>query len=378
MRRVAASALLLAALSTSGEAQDVPSAETARRAAGALKGAATALSEARSARDQVSALTATVRAYEEGLAALRDGVRQAVTRERAIRLRFEAKEVEVSRLIGALSAMERSSGPLLLLHPGGPLGTARSGMIVSEITPALQVEAQRLKAELEELEALRQVQEGALRSLEDGLSGAQEARSALGRAISERTLVPDRQPADPEALAALLSSADTLDSFAASVAAVPLAGEDADEFDFRSLRGTVPLPVAGAVLRSFDEADAAGVRRPGIVIATAPLALVTAPAGATVRFVGPLEDYGNVIILEPQGGYLLVLAGLADAYVRDGEIVAAGAPLGLTGGEAPRAAEFLIETQQGGGGERTETLYMELRVGGAPVDPGQWFAFGRG
>jgi septal ring factor EnvC (AmiA/AmiB activator) len=56
----------------------------------------------------------------------------------------------------------------------------------------------------------------------------------------------------------------------------------------------------GTILRQFNEADAAGVARPGVVLATHPNALVTTPWPASVRYAGPLLDYGNVIILEPE------------------------------------------------------------------------------
>ena len=54
------------------------------------------------------------------------------------------------------------------------------------------------------------------------------------------------------------------------------------------------------MLRGMNEADAAGIKRPGIILATRPGALVNAPTAATIRYVGPLLDYGNVMILEPQ------------------------------------------------------------------------------
>jgi hypothetical protein len=50
---------------------------------------AASLAEAEGARDRVEALTETVRAYEQGLLALREGVRQAALRERAILTVFE-------------------------------------------------------------------------------------------------------------------------------------------------------------------------------------------------------------------------------------------------------------------------------------------------
>ena len=374
--RAVALALLLA---LPAQAQDTETVLIARRAAQALAQAAVALEEATGARDRVAALTRTVKAYEEGLNALREGLRRAAIREETIRIAFEAKRDEIARLTGALAGVERVREPLLLLHPAGPLGTARAGMLLAEITPALQAEAAALRVELDEASMLRALQEGATATLAEGLKGAQAARLALSQAISERAPLPRRFADDPEALAAILASVDTLESFAAGLTAVPLAGSAADGPPFRDSRGgALPLPVEASLLRGFGEPDAAGVARPGLLVATRPLALVTAPAAATVRYAGPLLDYGNVIVLEPEAGYLMVLAGLGQLYAQSDEVVAEGAALGLMGGQAPGAGEFLGAAQQGAGGERPETLYIELRVGGTPVDPGEWFALKRG
>ena len=80
------------------------------------------------------------------------------------------------------------------------------------------------------------------------------------------------------------------------------------------------------------------------------------------------------MIVEPGDGYLLVRAGLDVLYGEVGEVVAAGAPLGLMGGPRKATAEFMAGSPDGSGGRGTETLYMELRQGALPVDPIPWFA----
>jgi septal ring factor EnvC (AmiA/AmiB activator) len=135
---------------------------------------------------------------------------------------------------------------------------------------------------------------------------------------------------------------------------------------------------------------------------------VGGPPGATLRFRGPLLDYGTVAILEPAPGTLFVLAGLAQVWGEAGEILPEGTPLGLMGGETPAAEEavdgttadapaeggateagstrgpapegekppgdaMLTDASPAGAGERTETLYLEVRDAEGPVDPGTWF-----
>ena len=350
--------------------------QTAAQAAEMLEQAGFALLEAQGARDRVEALTQTVRAYEEGLLALREGIRQAALRERTILMAFDAERDRLSRLLGVLQSIEAAPAPVVLMHPEGPLGTARAGMILSEVTPAVASQARALRAQLEELAALRAVQDMALRDLSDALERAQDARTQLSQAIAERRMLPENFLSDDVAMTQLVDSVDSLDTLSALLAQSPPAASP-ELPDFITARGALPLPVLGTQLRAFGEADAAGVARPGLVYATRAGALVTAPWPASVRYAGPLLDYGNVIILEPEAGYLLVLAGLDTVYVNTGVVIPAVGPLGLMpGGAESDTEELIVATLQGSGAALSETLYMELRENGVPVDPAEWFIGG--
>ncbi len=365
--RAAGLALLLTVFPAA--AQSVP--EQAASASRNLLAAIEELERASAGREQVTALTRTIQAYEQGLGALREALRQATIREAALLMRFEARRDRVARLLGVLSNMGTDPSPLLLLHPSGPLGTARSGMMLTEITPALQAEVDTLRAELQEVADLRALQSSAAETLQRGLTAAQGARSTLSQAIAARSELPRRFTGDPDRLRLMIEDADTLDALASGLA--PDLDIDARMADFSAARGRLPLPVLGRVLRRAGEADAAGISRPGLVIATRPQALVTAPWSGTVRYRGPFLDYGNVMILEPGAGYLLVLAGLGAVYGEIGEVVSAGAPLGLMGG-AESGGDLVQESRNASGASGSETLYLELRQGGQPVDPGEWFA----
>jgi septal ring factor EnvC (AmiA/AmiB activator) len=118
------------------------------------------------------------------------------------------------------------------------------------------------------------------------------------------------------------------------------------------------------------------VSRPGLLLAVEPRALVTAPWPGTVRYAGPLLDYGNVIILEPQAGYLLVMAGLGELFAATGTVVGQDDPLGLMTGQIETAQGNLITGADPDGRSRQETLYMELRADGGTQDPAPWFALG--
>ncbi|MFU8862615.1 MAG: murein hydrolase activator EnvC family protein [Rhodobacterales bacterium] len=349
-------------------------AAAARAAAERLENATRQLDTAQSARDRVRALTETVTAFENGLEAMRDGLRRASLREARLTRELQAREDEVAQLLGVLLSMGDRPSPTMLLHPAGPVGTARSGMILADVTPALNARADDLRARLDEITTLRFLQQNAVNTLQTGLTGVQEARTALSQAVAERTDLPRRFTEDPVRTAILIASTETLDAFASGLSEMTTDEDREDLPEISDLRGTLPLPVQGQILRRAGEADSAGIARPGMLLATRPRALVTSPTAATIRYRGPLLDYGNVMILEPEAGTLFVLAGLDVVYGGIGQVIPAGSPIGLMGGEEAEIGEILARSGNGSGTGRPETLYIEVRQDDAPVDPEAWFA----
>ena len=352
-------------------------ASAARAAAAQLEEATLSLQGAVDARDRVRALTETVRAFEAGLEAMREGLRRVALREAQLSHQLQAREREIGELLGVLQTIETAPPPVLMLHPAGPMGAARSGMMLAEVTPALNARARRLAADLEEVRTLRLLQENAAATLEDGLSGIQQARAALSQAIADRTDLPRRFTEDPVRTAILISSTETLDGFASGLAEIAEGEIAPTEADISDQKGEVPLPVQGLVLHRAGQADAAGIRRPGILVATRPRALATAPTAATIRYVGPLLDLGNVVILEPQPDLLFILSGLDQVFGQAGQVIPAGTPVGLMGGAAREIGAILSTSGDGTGTDRSETLYIEVRENGSPVDPESWFRTGK-
>lgn len=347
----------------------------AREAGNALGAASIQLSDAKSARDRVKALTQTVKAYEAGLAAMRLGLRRAAIRETQLRRQLQARDAEIAQLLAVLQTLTPGQGPTVFLHPDGPNGTARAGMLLAELTPALNQKAETLRRDLDDVETLRALQEDAAAQLQTGLNEVQAARFALNQAMAERTDLPKRFTEDPVRTAILIASSETMDAFSSGLSNITADDSVWEPPSIDDQIGTLPLPARGIVLRSANEPDAAGIVRPGILLATRPGALVTAPTAATVRYVGPLLDFGNVTILEPRPGTLFVLAGLGVTYGATGQIIAAETPLGLMGALPTRGVENALSTVgDGGGADRSETLYIEVRQDNVPQDPLTWFS----
>ncbi len=366
-------ALILAMFFASPSSAQTSPSTAALNAARKLEQASIALSEADSARDRVRALTVTIQAYEEGLAAMRDGLRKAATREAQLTAELRAREKDVGQLLGVLQTIETTTPPVLMLHPSGPLGSARAGMMLSEVTPGLSARAQALAENLQEVRTLRQLQQNASETLTEGLMGVQTARTKLSEAIADRTDLPRRFDEDPIRTAILISSTETLEGFASGLSEIS-EGEIAEtDADVSARKGQIALPTWGVILHRAGETDAAGVTRPGIVVATRPRAIVTSPTAATIRYRGPLLELGNLVILEPQPGLLFVFAGLQEVYGETGQVIPEGSPIGLMPGETPEIGAILSTSGDGTGTDRSETLYIEVRQDNSPVDPESWF-----
>lgn len=353
-----------------GASQQEDPAALAIAATVALNAAAQQLDAAEGARDRVKALTQTVQAYEDGLAAMRGGMRQAAIREEQLRRQLQSRDTEIARFLAVLQTMSPDSAPSAFLHPQGPEGTARAGMLLAELTPVLSARAADLRADLQDVETLRLLQEDAANRLRQGLVDVQTARTALSQAMAERTDLPRRFTTDPVRTALLLASAETLDAFSSGLTQIAEGEAVWSPPSLDARIGSLAPPVRGLILRRIGEADAAGITRPGVLLATRPGALVTSPTEATIRYVGPLLDFGTVVILEPRPSTLFVFAGLGATYGTAGDIIAEGTPIGFMG----RAQATNRSTGgEGAGVGLSETLYIEVRQDNTTEDPEGWF-----
>ncbi|WP_417245245.1 murein hydrolase activator EnvC family protein [Celeribacter sp.] len=366
-------ATAMAVLASSGYAQESPVA-LAEAAVAQFHDAHSRLEAAQSASDRVKALTGVVQAYEEGLEAMRSGLRQVSLREAELSREFADESGQYAQLLGILVGMKPDASPEALVHPSGPLGQARAGMLVASVAPTVQAQVEDMRVRLEEVQILRELQNEALETLSQGLQEVQQARTELSQAMSDRTDLPQRFTTTPERIKTLIDSSETLEAFASGLAVMDVVDGISPLPDLGSAQGSWPMPVPGRMLRNFNEADAAGVKRPGWLWAARPLSLVTTPWPATLRYKGPFLDYGNVIILEPANDVLLILAGLDEVYGDIGAVLPAGTAVGLMGGAAPDLDDFVENATQGTGVNLSETLYIEVREGGRPVNPEHWFA----
>jgi septal ring factor EnvC (AmiA/AmiB activator) len=115
-------------------------------------------------------------------------------------------------------------------------------------------------------------------------------------------------------------------------------------------------PAQGHISHPYGDRSMGDVPAQGATIRTRAGAQVLAPANAEIAYAGEFRSYGQVLILNLDNGYALVLAGMDSLRARTGERVTGGQIVGEMSASATPAPE----------------LYVEVRRDGRTVDPGGW------
>jgi len=359
MRRVLL-AVLIAALGTApawGQREDAYAVEMQRRdkvrERDALRAdAAAAAREVERLRARLIILSRS-QATDEGTALAQRARFSALSqREQALNALMNHERDRQGRLLAALQTYSRHPPPALLVSPRSANDAVRAAILMRAVAPELQRRARALQVQLDAVAKVRRDAALAGEALFMTESELAEQRAETERLIAQKTALERRLGAASDAAAreveALARRAASLGGFVGDL------GQRAPE-----PRVTAPdrlsTPVRGALIRRFGQALGA-TRSDGVAWRAGPSAQVLAPAGGQVEYAGPLKNWGAVVILRLDGGYRVVLAGLDEVAALTGRRVSAGEPVGR-----------MAKSRSG-----SHDLYMEVRRGGAAVDPSPW------
>jgi septal ring factor EnvC (AmiA/AmiB activator) len=235
-------------------------------------------------------------------------------REAALAARIGVNRSRLAHLLGALQRFSRDPPPPLLVPAEDARDSVRAAILIRAMTPELQRRARTLSAEAAQLTRLRR---------------------AAAAADAER-FVAESESADLQRVDGLFASTGSLSPV--------LLGEAPAQ---------ISRPVAARVTAAFGGRLASGTPSRGLEFAAEPGEAVQSPSAAFVDYAGPLQGWGQVVILRAGGGTHLVLAGLSEIVVRPGQSVASGQTIGAMPARVNPAPR----------------LYLEVRHGAEPVDP---------
>lgn len=350
MRRASALLLVLSLVAAPALGQD------AGRADGqTLRGEARrATADAERLRRRLVELARAQSGEERGVSSARERLRALNAQETALTARMARNRAELARLLGGLQLYTRDPPPPLMVSPRSATDAVRAAILMRAVTPELERRGRVFAAEAEALSRLRRDAALANADLFAAESALADRRGRIEAVIAEKTALELRLNAEAEAAdraaRALAARSSGLPDLVGDLnRASPPSGPGLLDRPVR-----LPAPVVGAVVRRFARTGPA--RSSGWTWRTESAAQVLAPVGAQVDYAGPLEGWGEVVILELGGGDHLVLAGLGSVSTGAGRRVAAGEPVGRMAARRSPAPE----------------LYLEVRRDGVPADPARW------
>ncbi len=365
--------------------------------------------------ERVETLKKGIADLKQNTASIRDALVISATRRKELEARIAEGEKSLAKLrtdetkakaslherrgllaevLAALQRMGRNPPPALLVTPEDALSSVRSAILLGAVVPGIRHETDKLIADLSKLAETQKKIGDERASLATLMTSNLEEQRRMNLLIAENeknAAQTEQQLADERAKSEQLAKKaatlqDLIGSLEDQIGSVrdaaakaqanagatpgqmpPDKNRIAPAYAFAKLTGKLVLPAAGEVVRNFGDPDGTGHVALGITLATAPAAVVTAPADGWVVYAGPFRSYGQMVILNPGDGYHVVMSGMGAVSVRPGQFVVAGEPLAVMGEKrVASAAALALVTDR-------PSIYIEFRQNGKPVDSRPWW-----
>ena len=331
----------------------------------------------RAARD-AAAIAARIQTAEAGIGVAEARLEVLEQQGRVLQRELAREQQPLVRLTGAMQLLAQRPMALAVARPGSVQDLVHLRAIMDSARPAFEQRTAGLRARIAERRELRAGVEAAvvnLRQQEEALTTRRaeladletrkrqlaRQRGETARSEAERALALGEEARDLDMLVGELDRAGVLrqrlaafpgprlrpadPSAARAAAPQPVSAQS------REAAAPAPylLPVTGRIVTGFGARLEAGASR-GVTLAPRAGAQVVAPAAGRVAFAGPYRGYGEIVIIEHDGGWTSLVTGLDRISAEVGENVIAGTPLGQAGPRAPQVT-------------------LELRREGEPVNP---------
>ena len=316
--------------------------------------------------------------------------------EITIRAELAEKQDVLSELLAGLQRLEQNPPPALVVEPKDVLSALRGAMMFGTIVPELRAEADVLTQKLARLDQIRSDVETEKTALNGSMQNLKTSQIDLGELIILKKQQvfesAGKLEAEKARAAELAGKAKSLKQLVAELTAARQKEEVEKSKQARVLEaekkrqeaallkpmmvfsaslGKLDYPAQGQILKRFGDDDGLGSTLRGMAVATRAAAQITAPVDGKVEFAGPFRSYGQLLILNPGEGYLVLLAGMHEISAEMDQTVRAGEPLG-TMGDGPSSVTLLGDQVQ----EARPVLYIEFRKNGEAVDSAPWWIGG--
>jgi septal ring factor EnvC (AmiA/AmiB activator) len=347
--------------------------------------------------DRLLATGKQIQASEAKLGLIESRLGELDSQERQLRDTLQQRHGAISSLLAALQRMGRNPPPVMITRREDALTMVRSAMLLSAAFPQLKQQADGLAKELKDLAnvitssraegdklkaekarhdevriRLASLQDEKRRSSAQQQAELQSVRQEVARIaknVEEMTDFLQRldkevsarvpAPAEPERKVAVLAPSGGRGAMLAP-------GPFKPNIAFDQAKRMRQLPSPGRRTISFGQKNHLGIQSKGIGIQTRYGGTVFAPCDGTIVYAGEFRTYGQLLIINPGGGYHILLAGLSQIDVQIGQSVLMGEPVGAMSSAAKSQA-----AQDSG-----PVLTVEFRKDQRPIDPDPWWSDG--
>jgi septal ring factor EnvC (AmiA/AmiB activator) len=311
--------------------------------------------------------------------------------ERQLRGSLTERHGAISALLAALQRMGRNPPPVMMTRREDALGMVRSAMLLSSAFPQLKGQADGLAKELTDLANVIKSSRAEGDRLKAEKARHDEVRIKLAALQDEKRRSGAHQQAELQAVRqevarianSVKETTDLLQRLDKEVTArVPpppapktallapsggrllAPGSMEPNIPFEQTKGTLQPPTQGRRTVSFGQKNHLGIQSKGIHIQARYGGTVFSPCDGRIIYAGEFRTYGQLLIIDPGGGYHILLFGLSQLDVQVGQSVLMGEPVGVMSSAAKSQA----------GEEGGPVLQVEFRKDRTPIDPEPWWA----
>jgi septal ring factor EnvC (AmiA/AmiB activator) len=345
-----------------------------------------------------------LRNSEKRLGEIEDKLSQTRAKVQEQRAKFDDKSAQMSALFILMQNMGRQPPPLIITHSRDALRMIRSGMVLATFYGDIEKLATQISSDLTQLESIqkdaelqeerRKAEQGQASRLKgqidlllienreqlestqvnlEGLKSVAKINTANIKSLEEMLPTLDAEVAKQSDLgpyeAELDKGSSELAPDAAKVALMQ-PGRMKPAIPFAKTQGLLPLPVQGKIAVKFAQTDRYGAVSKGMHIETRAAAQVISPCDGWIIYAGPFRSYGQLLIINPGGGYHVVIAGMDRVQATVGQFVLAGEPIAVMGAIESHTENNNMLVRP--------TLYVEFRRDKQSIDPAPWWSAGVG
>ncbi len=317
--------------------------------------------EVYSTRKSLISAAKKIQEAEEQVSGLEVKFKSLKVDEQKIISEIKIKKAHIAKLLAILQAMSLRPVEALVIQESDPVNALRSSLLLRDTIPLITRETDELKTKLSELTNIREKIRKRYLEIKQATGELKSERQQISVLLKKKIGMQKnyetkakKSGAQAKKLAAKAKDLQDLILELERQKVEQVFTFDIGDFDFAGMKGKMPLPVKGKIIKKYGESLQSGIISKGISLSARKSAQVTAPFDGTVVFSGPFRDYRDMLIIDHGDGYHTLLAGMARNDTIVGQGLLAGEPVGVLP-------------------ENDPTLYVEIRKKGKAVNPIGWF-----